>query len=224
MPEKRRTIPLEIMAHQEESQVVATLVSQNLKTATNFKISSNDLNISVGRNDCTVNLSDPRVSSQHFQIIGTKTHSEVSFSIIDVSSNGTVLNDKKLSSHMATELADGDVIVVLPGDIVGEEDALSYVFSLQDDKSQTASTESPATSSSKPTVAPSLEPANLPNITGATASRSPTGSQSSPKTEARYADTQITGSPKRRVMPATFLSASEVEKDLETVRKGKQAK
>lgn len=93
--------------------------------------------LSVGRHkDCSVQLSDPRVSLHHFEIAARRKpiqtapaeRLEYDCFLNDLSSNGTAVNGKTVGKGTTQQLRSGDEICVLPTHKVGQDKRIAFVF------------------------------------------------------------------------------------------------
>lgn len=92
--------------------------------------------LSVGRSkDCSVQLTDPRVSQVHFEVVARRRRAEGDIEglvyecrLKDCSSNGTTINGVVVGKGSTELLRSGDEIVVLPSSRVGDESSISFLF------------------------------------------------------------------------------------------------
>lgn len=134
---------------QEEGQCpLFALVSLNAATAPSVEVPWSELLrlsltpdkepplLTVGRaKHCSVPLSDPRASLNHFDIVARRCKSDSESETVrydcflnDLSSNGTSLNGKIVGKGQSQKLRSGDEICVLPAHKVGHEQRIAFVF------------------------------------------------------------------------------------------------
>mmetsp|Transcript_69964 Transcript_69964/g.186424 ORF Transcript_69964/g.186424 Transcript_69964/m.186424 type:complete len:311 (+) Transcript_69964:109-1041(+) len=88
--------------------------------------------ISVGRlSSNTLRVEDRRVSSKHFQIQAKRSSKQLhvySCELLDLSTNGTLVNNKVLGKGKTIALRSGDLIEVLPASTVSPGEQISFIF------------------------------------------------------------------------------------------------
>lgn len=150
-PKLDTTVIIENEGEDEKGQCsLFALVSLNVSTAPTIEVPWSQLLalslspdkdppvLTVGRHkDCKVQLSDPRVSLHHFEIVARRRCSPTDTTcesltyechLHDLSSNGTSVNGKTVGKNLSERLRSGDEICVLPTHKVGQDKRIAFIF------------------------------------------------------------------------------------------------
>mmetsp|Transcript_20463 Transcript_20463/g.36131 ORF Transcript_20463/g.36131 Transcript_20463/m.36131 type:complete len:354 (+) Transcript_20463:134-1195(+) len=150
-PKLDTTIIIDNEGEDEKGQCsLFALVSLNASTAPSIEVPWSQLLalslspdkdppvLTVGRHkDCKVQLSDPRVSLHHFEIVARRRCSPTDTTcesltyechLNDLSSNGTAVNGKTVGKNLSERLRSGDEICVLPTHKVGQDKRIAFIF------------------------------------------------------------------------------------------------
>ncbi|CAK8999301.1 unnamed protein product [Durusdinium trenchii] len=138
----------ERQAHSAQKHALFALASLNNRTAPSVEVSwcqllalslkpEQEPVLAVGRHkDCHIQLSDLRVSVNHFDIMVQKPNASntaedglhLECMLIDRSSNGTLVNGHVVGKGKWCHLHTGDAIEVLPSSRVGDEEMIAFLF------------------------------------------------------------------------------------------------
>lgn len=154
------------------AEPILSFVSLNARTAATFDIvrgrltvvpelqghAARTVKVSCGRDASnTIVLHDARVSLRHFTVhVRASRGGMVTLDLLDQSSNGTWVNDRRVGKGRCVSLAVGDSIVVLPEAEVGRAASVGYML-LHDSRGATCSR-----SAAPPREAPRSAPASVP--------------------------------------------------------------
>eukprot|EP00742_Colponemidia_sp_Colp-10_P004278 GILJ01004563.1.p1 GENE.GILJ01004563.1~~GILJ01004563.1.p1 ORF type:complete len:508 (+),score=59.34 GILJ01004563.1:89-1525(+) len=105
------------------------LVSLNQKNVNSIELVHDAMSIGRKEENHTV-LSDPRVSGFHCCVRRETQDGSVTYTLEDLSSNGTFLNGTKVGKGKKVNISAGDEIIILPEDKVGKEGLIAFAFKL----------------------------------------------------------------------------------------------
>eukprot|EP00743_Colponemidia_sp_Colp-15_P003926 GILK01004235.1.p1 GENE.GILK01004235.1~~GILK01004235.1.p1 ORF type:complete len:509 (+),score=97.03 GILK01004235.1:43-1527(+) len=105
------------------------LVSLNQKNVDSIELVHDAMSIGRKEENDTV-LTDPRVSGFHCCVRRETQDGGVTYTLEDLSSNGTFLNGTKVGRGKKVCIRAGDEIMILPEDRVGKEGLIAFAFKL----------------------------------------------------------------------------------------------